>query len=135
MATVPPAVHSRSPRRVTIPERTTFSERIPRARSLIPNVFSLYTAWETSNHHYDDKEKSEAREEIAAGEKLFNTLPLIITGVRGLNDNPALGSPTSIAGTCTTCHDTPNVGNHSVASAAGYRHQPAGRERNKLLNR
>jgi cytochrome c peroxidase len=89
----------------------------PKGEKFDSNVFSLYTAWETSNHRYDDKEKSEAREEIAAGEKLFNTLPLTITGVRGLNDNPALGSPASIAGTCTTCHDTPNVGNHSVALA------------------
>lgn len=32
-----------------------------------------------------------------------------------MNDNAALGSPASITGTCTTCHDTPNVGNHSVA--------------------
>jgi len=87
----------------------------PNGEKFDPNVFSLYTAWETSAHHYDDKEKSEAREEIAAGEKLFNTQPAIITGVRGLNDNPALGSPASIVGTCTTCHDTPNVGNHSVA--------------------
>ena len=34
-----------------------------------------------------------------------------ITGVGGLND--ALGVPV-ILGSCTTCHDTPNVGNHSV---------------------
>jgi hypothetical protein len=87
----------------------------PQGEKFNPNVFSVYTAWETGSDHYDDKENSEAREEIAAGEKLFNTLPLIITGVRGLNDNPALGSPASIAGTCSTCHDTPNVGNHSVA--------------------
>ncbi|HEX9105479.1 MAG TPA: hypothetical protein VF997_24880, partial [Polyangia bacterium] len=26
----------------------------------------------------------------------------------------ALGSPAVIAGTCTTCHDTPNAGNHSL---------------------
>jgi cytochrome c peroxidase len=43
---------------------------------------------------------------------LFNTKPIAITGVGGLND--ALGLPT-IAGTCTTCHDAPNIGNHSVA--------------------
>ena len=34
-----------------------------------------------------------------------------IIGVRGLND--ATGQAT-IAGTCTTCHDSPNVGDHSV---------------------
>jgi cytochrome c peroxidase len=88
------------------------------------NAFSLYTAWEkpsVNGHRYDgrddweDREKNAAREDIAAGEKLFNTRTAIITGVRGLNDNAALGSPASIAGTCTTCHDSPNVGNHSVA--------------------
>ncbi len=36
-----------------------------------------------------------------------------ISNVRGLNDNATLGKPTSFTGTCTTCHDTPNVGNHS----------------------
>ena len=34
--------------------------------------------------------------------------------MKGLND--ALGRP-QIQGTCTTCHDTPNVGDHSVAMA------------------
>src|SRR5262249_6446730 len=34
-----------------------------------------------------------------------------ITAVKGLNDD--LHLPT-IAGTCTTCHDAPNAGNHSV---------------------
>jgi len=53
-----------------------------------------------------------ARNSIARGEQLFNTKPIAITGVGGLND--ALGLPT-IAGTCTTCHDAPNIGNHSVA--------------------
>jgi hypothetical protein len=51
---------------------------------------------------------------IAAGERLFNSAPLTITAVRGLNDNAALGRPTAIPGTCTTCHDTPNVGHHSL---------------------
>ncbi|WP_348264135.1 hypothetical protein P8935_06270 [Telmatobacter sp. DSM 110680] len=88
------------------------------------SAFSLYTAWEkpsVNGNRYDgrddwnDNGRNAAREDIAAGEKLFNTRTAVITGVRGLNDNPALGSPASIAGTCTTCHDSPNVGNHSVA--------------------
>jgi cytochrome c peroxidase len=37
---------------------------------------------------------------------------MAITGVAGLND--ATGNPV-INGSCGTCHDTPNVGNHSVA--------------------
>ena len=52
------------------------------------------------------------RAAIARGAKLFGTKPIAITGVGGLND--ALGLPT-IQGTCTTCHDSPNIGNHSVA--------------------
>jgi cytochrome c peroxidase len=55
-----------------------------------------------------------ARADIAAGEVLFNTAPLTISAVRGLNDNAALSNPVSFKGTCTTCHDTPNVGNHSL---------------------
>jgi cytochrome c peroxidase len=58
--------------------------------------------------------RNEARGDIAAGETVFNTAPITITNVRGLNDNVALGSPASIAGHCTTCHDTPNVGDHSL---------------------
>ncbi len=92
----------------------------PTGAKFNPNAFSLYAAWEESSGEHDrehdgDGANAEAREDIAAGEKLFNTQPAIITGVRGLNDNPALGSPASITGTCTTCHDSPNVGNHSVA--------------------
>lgn len=59
-------------------------------------------------------ERAAARRNIAAGEEIFNTAPLTITTVRGLNDNAALNRPTSFQGTCTTCHDTPNVGNHSL---------------------
>jgi cytochrome c553 len=88
------------------------------------SAFTLYSRWEKPSVNgarydgrddWDDREKNEAREEIAAGEVLFNTHPLTITSVRGLNDSAALGSPASIAGTCTTCHDAPNVGDHSVA--------------------
>lgn len=96
----------------------------PTGAAFNSNAFSLFTAWEKPNvngarddgrNNWDDREKNEAREDIAAGELLFNTHPLTITNVRGLNDNASLGSPASIPGTCTTCHDTPNIGNHSVA--------------------
>jgi cytochrome c peroxidase len=60
------------------------------------------------------RERDAARRDIAAGEKLFNSAPLTITAVRGLNDSAALGRPAAIPGTCTTCHDTPNVGHHSL---------------------
>ena len=53
------------------------------------------------------------RASIVRGQTLFNSRPINITGVGGLND--ATGLPV-IKGTCTTCHDSPNVGNHSVSA-------------------
>jgi cytochrome c peroxidase len=48
---------------------------------------------------------------VARGEEVFNTTKIMIKGVTGLND--VLGMPV-IDGFCGTCHDSPNVGNHSV---------------------
>ncbi len=45
---------------------------------------------------------------------MFNSFPITITGVAGLNDLPGLST---INGTCTTCHDAPNVGDHSLPFA------------------
>ena len=71
-------------------------------------IFNLYDAWANLT---DRDEKAEARAAIARGEQVFNTIPINITGVGGLND--VLNKP-SISGFCGTCHDTPNTGNHSV---------------------
>ena len=71
-------------------------------------VFDLYSSWGNLHGH---SPKSERRQAIARGEELFNTTNINITGVAGLND--ALNQP-NIPGFCGTCHDTPNVGNHSV---------------------
>jgi cytochrome c peroxidase len=60
------------------------------------------------NHSRDDE-----RAMIALGERLFDEKPITISGVHGLNDAP--GVPASFSGTCTTCHNAPNVGNHSVS--------------------
>lgn len=76
-----------------------------------PATMGLFPAWKDADAH-DGSRRASARASIARGEALFNHHPLTITGVGGLND--ALGVP-SIPGTCTTCHDSPNVGNHSVA--------------------
>lgn len=51
-----------------------------------------------------------AREQIARGEEMFNTLEFDIRGVAGLND--ALGQPV-VRGTCSTCHNSPTVLGHS----------------------
>lgn len=80
---------------------------------------TLYAAWEDGGNPYredgsDFFARRGARSDIAAGEVLFNTAPMTISAVRGLNDNGALGNPASFKGTCTSCHDTPNVGDHSL---------------------
>ena len=66
-----------------------------------PNVFNLYQAWSNlpgkGGINVD-------RESVARGETVFNTTKINITGVGGLND---------MTGFCGTCHDDPNVGNHS----------------------
>jgi cytochrome c peroxidase len=77
-----------------------------------PNVFTLYDSWATQKGRFGGADRAS----VARGEALFNTNPINITGVGGLNDNPAFGSPTLFVGACTTCHDTPNTGNHSVAA-------------------
>ena len=69
-----------------------------------PDSMTLYEAWADSPNDH--------RASIARGAKLFGSKPIAITGVGGLNDD--LDVPV-IPGTCSTCHDTPNVGNHSVA--------------------
>lgn len=77
-------------------------------------AFTIYSKWMNLNSSSADK-TTVARLSVARGEALFNTLPITISGVAGLNDKP--GVPASFTGTCTTCHNTPNVGNHSVPLA------------------
>jgi cytochrome c peroxidase len=76
-----------------------------------PIVFDVFNAW-TSAAGPD----AAARRSIARGQALFNTHPIAITGVSGINDEPAFGQPATLIGSCSTCHDTPNGGNHSVVA-------------------
>jgi hypothetical protein len=87
----------------------------PRGLPFDPNAMQLYSAWAAANTdaYPEARRHEEARHDIAAGEIVFDSAPVHISNVRGLNDNASLGRPTSFTGTCTTCHDTPNVGNHS----------------------
>jgi len=80
----------------------------PTGAAFNPAAFTIYAPWQSlkSSNPY-----TAARQAVARGQTVFNTHPLSITNVAGLND--ALGGGT-INGTCTTCHDTPNVGNHSL---------------------
>ena len=72
----------------------------PRGNPFNPNVFTIYSSWQNS--------RNRQQASIARGEQVFNNQPLIISDVPGLTT----GNQT-INGTCTTCHDAPNVGDHS----------------------
>ena len=80
----------------------------PTGAAFDPNIFDIYRPWLGARGHGDDDRQ---RQSIARGEEVFNTTNINITGVAGLND--VLNKP-SIPGFCGTCHDTPNVGDHSV---------------------
>jgi len=86
-------------------------------------AMTLFAPWANlrSSDRSFNGQQIEARQRIAAGEAIFNTRAFMISKVRGLNDNAALakalGSSVPIPqfqGFCTTCHDTPNVGDHSL---------------------
>ena len=78
-----------------------------------PNAFTLFTSW----LQIDPATRSRrdwARLSIARGEALFNTFPIRIFGVPGVNDPSEPGGIAPfVNGTCTTCHNTPNAGNRS----------------------
>jgi cytochrome c peroxidase len=84
-----------------------FSPGINSGAGFSPNVFSLYTNWASATGT-----NGAAQQSVARGEVLFNTFPLRITNVAGFND--VQGQPV-IMGTCSTCHNTPNVGGDSSA--------------------
>lgn len=70
----------------------------PQGVAFNPSVFTIYNNWANSPSAY--------RQSVARGEALFNSYPIHIKDVGGLPD---------MQGTCTTCHDSPNVGNHSFS--------------------
>jgi cytochrome c peroxidase len=85
----------------------------PTGAAFNPVTFTLFDQWSGLESTGDGR--NAARAAVARGQALFNTFPITISGVSGLNDLP--GVPASFTGTCTTCHDAPNVGDHSVALA------------------
>jgi hypothetical protein len=76
----------------------------PMGTAFTPVIFSLFNAWES-------QQSNSQRASILRGQTLFNSKPINITGVAGLNDTLNLAS---IPGTCGTCHSSPNAGDHSV---------------------
>jgi cytochrome c peroxidase len=80
----------------------------PHGTAFTSTIFDLYQAWKSIGGSGD---LATYRKSVARGEDVFNNTNINITGVAGLND--VLNLPT-IAGFCGTCHDTPDVGDHSV---------------------
>jgi hypothetical protein len=72
----------------------------PKGQKFNANVFTIYNSWQNSHNAQQAS--------IARGQQLFNTQPLAISNVPGLTTGTQ-----QIVGTCTTCHDAPNVGDHS----------------------
>jgi hypothetical protein len=80
----------------------------PTGAAFSPVIFHLYDAW---THLSGGGGTVAGRSAIARGQQLFNSVPINITAVDGLND---VLNRSSISGFCGTCHDTPDAGNHSV---------------------
>jgi cytochrome c peroxidase len=80
-----------------------------------PRAFTLFDTWVA--HDASEHGTAGARRAVARGQELFNTRAITLSGIAGLNNetfSSGVTLPESFTGTCTTCHDTPNAGNHSV---------------------
>jgi cytochrome c peroxidase len=74
-------------------------------------IFDIFDAWASLP-------SADPRAAVARGQAIFNSKPINITGVAGINDDLSAGGLVaggipSLQGTCGTCHDSSNVGNHS----------------------
>ncbi len=78
-------------------------------------VMTLYDAWaDVSSGDVNGRRSggiAGAKAAIARGQKLFNSKSIAIRGVKGLNDELQVDT---LNGTCSTCHNAPNAGNHSI---------------------
>jgi cytochrome c peroxidase len=93
----------------------------PESKPFTSRIFRLFQPW-LQTPGSDDQ--AAYRRSIARGEQLFNTRPINITGVGGIND-PNL--PT-LSGFCGTCHNTPNVGSLSIPELLNIGVANAGRQ-------
>jgi hypothetical protein len=72
-------------------------------------IFTTFKAWET-------RPPNANAAAIGRGERLFNTRTFPVDNVAGINGpDDTLGIPSPFNGFCGTCHDSPNVGNHSTS--------------------
>jgi hypothetical protein len=74
-----------------------------------PQAFKLFTSFKRSLRL--EPSQLASRQSIARGEIIFNQRQFLVSNVAGLND---VRSVPRMTVTCTTCHNTPNVGGSSV---------------------
>jgi hypothetical protein len=82
-------------------------------------AFATYAAWGTGGQANGNggpgnggpQTPAERQQAIARGQQIFDTHPIQITNVAGLND---VQGQATIRGTCSTCHDATSAGDHSV---------------------
>jgi cytochrome c peroxidase len=75
-------------------------------KAFVPLSMPLFDAWTDANNP--------RRAAIARGAAIFGSKEIDLKNVGGLNDE--LNVPV-LRATCSTCHDAPNVGNHSIGVA------------------
>lgn len=83
----------------------------PVTHAFTNKIFNLFDAWARYAQRPAYDIRSFKRASIWRGQEIFNNKQFDISGVNGLND--VLGQPV-VHGTCGTCHNSPNVGTHSV---------------------
>jgi cytochrome c peroxidase len=98
-------------------------ENDPAAAGFTSRVFTLYKAWEPGGSGHVRPHLSDAQKAVGRGEQIFNTRMFTISDVPGLNSakddplanpaDPLFDKPTR--GTCSTCHNSFDVGSHSTA--------------------
>jgi cytochrome c peroxidase len=82
----------------------------PTGAAFDPHVFNLFDAWAPPAQPKAGP-KQQAQYAIYRGQQLFNSKQFKVSGVKGLNDQIGVSE---ITATCSTCHDSPNLGHHSV---------------------
>jgi cytochrome c peroxidase len=77
-------------------------------------VFTVYSSWEPGAAGGPPNPLAAA---IGRGELIFNTKTFPIDNVAGINRDPGdpVGAGVVFMGFCGTCHDSPNIGNHSTS--------------------
>jgi cytochrome c peroxidase len=82
----------------------------PTGAAFVPHAMTLFSKWKSSSPAAPNSTAG-ARAAIARGAEIFGMRTFTVSGVRGVNDELGVAS---LEVTCTTCHDAPNIGHHSV---------------------